>query len=136
MKRVLALASLALLLAGGVSYAHEGHHHHDARMMKLHKIMPMYARAQTTIKAALEKGDAETVAKEAGTVLSTAADLKTSRPHKGLSRLPEYRKIAGQFEKDIKKTADSAHKGDLESAKAAFAEAQKRCTSCHVSFRD
>lgn len=140
MKFVTSLIAGAILLTGGMSFAHEGeehgHHHHDAQMAKLHEMMPKYAEAQATINTALEKEDVATVVKETGYLLSTVADLKKSKPHKKLKELADFKKIAGKFEQDVRQTADSARKGDVSGAKAAFAEAQKRCAQCHNKFRD
>ena len=140
MKRILTLLGCAFLLMQGVSLAHEGEmhgdHHAEARMNKLHRMMPKYAKSQTRINAALEQGDVGTVSKETGYLLSTAADLKKSKPHRKRKDLKEYRSIAGSFEKDVKSTAERAGKGDFEGAKAAFSNAQKKCSACHVKFRD
>lgn len=140
MKRLLALLSCAFLLAAGASFASEGKahgkHQVDAKMAKLHKMMPKYAKSQTRINAALEKGDAATIAKETGYLLSTAADLKNAKPHKKRKELKEFQRIAEEFEKDVKSTAELARKGDFEGAKASFSNAQKGCADCHIKFRD
>jgi cytochrome c556 len=140
MKRVLVLFSCAFLLAEGVSFAHEGEahgkHQADAQMVKLHKMMPKYAKSQALINAALEKGDVATIAKETKYLLSTVADLKKAKPHKQLKELKEFQTIAENFEKDVKSTAELARKGDVEGAKASFSSAQKGCSACHVKFRD
>jgi len=140
MKRLLALLGCAFLLTSGTAFAQQGHahgrHHPDAQMAKLHKMMPKYAAAQAKINAALEMGDLAAVAKETKYLLSTTADLKKSKSHKQQADLAEFKKIAANFEKDVKNTADSARKGDLEGAKAYFASAQKRCDACHVKFRN
>jgi cytochrome c556 len=140
MKRILTLLGCAFLLMQGVSLAREGEkhgdHHAEAKMTRLHKMMPKYAKSRTRINAALEEGDVATISKETGYLLSTAADLKKSKPHKKLKELKEYRGIAESFEKDVKSTAELAGKGDFEGAKAAFSNAQKKCSACHVKFRD
>ena len=46
------------------------------------------------------------------------------------------RKIASAFEGEVKGTAALAKKGDFTGAKAAFANAQKKCDECHAKFRD
>ena len=143
------LAGSMLLLSGTTALAAEEHghgkghgreehgkHHNDAQMAKLHKMMPRYGKAQVSMNAALESGDLKVIAKETAYLLSTTADLKKSKPHKNHAELEEFRKIAAGFEQDVKKTADSAKKGDLAGAKAAFAAARKRCDACHAKFRD
>jgi len=153
MKRIVILAACSQLLLQGASYAHEaekhptghrsqsgeGHatgHHEDARMKKLHEMMPMYAQAQARIIGALEKRDAAVVESEVGKILATIPDLKKSRPHKNLKEVSKLRKIAGDFEADIRATAASAKKGDFAGAGTAFSRAQKRCDACHAKFRD
>jgi cytochrome c556 len=135
MKMVAAVFAV-LLLAQGVSFAHEGHHHGDAGMVKLHKIMPKYAESQQRIETALDKGDLALIKKETGYLLSTVADLKKSKPHKHLNALKDYRKLAEKFAVDVKKTADFAGKGDIDGAKKSFVAAGGTCTSCHERFRD
>lgn len=140
MKRILALFGGVFLLAGGAALAAEGHahgkHHVDAQMAKLHEMMPKYSESEANIDAALEKGDAATVARETKYLLSTAADLKKAKPHKRRKELKEFRRIADEFEKDVRATAESAGKGDLEGARKSFAEARKKCDACHAKFRD
>ena len=86
MKRV-AITISAILLLQGCAFAHEGENHalshkENAAMAKLHKMMPMYARAQAKINAALEKEDAATVTQETRKILATIPDLKKAKPHK------------------------------------------------------
>lgn len=139
-KRVLTLLGCVFLLAEGASFAHEGEahgkHKADAQMANLHKMMPKYAASQAKINAALEKGDVATTVKETGYLLSTAADLKKAKPHKQLKELGEFQTIAGNFEKDVKSTAELARRGDVKGAKASFSTAQKSCAACHMKFRD
>ena len=139
-KRVSALIVCLLLLSAVVSFAHEGEshgkQHADAKMAKLHKMMPEYAKSQARLNAALEKGDVAAITKETGYLLSTATDLKKAKPHKHLKDLKAFQKIAAEFETDVKSTADLARKGDLNGAKASFASVQKGCTDCHAKFRD
>jgi hypothetical protein len=136
MRIKLTLMAGALLLMGGISFAHEGHGHADEQMAKLHQIMPRYAAAQATINMALNKGDTGMVAKEADDILLTTADLKKSKPHKRVDQIKEFRRIAGHFEKDIRATSELAREGDLEAAKKSFANAERQCTACHRKFRD
>jgi len=139
MKRFLALLGCAFLLTEGASFASEGKthgkHHTDMQMTKLHKMMPNYAKSQARINAALEKGDVAAIAKETGYLLSTAADLEKSKPHKKSKELKEFQKLAKEFEKDVKATAESARKEDIEGAKASFSKAEVACDSCHAKFR-
>lgn len=140
MKRFLMMFVCAFSLTAGASFAAEdkahGKHHPDAQMAKLHKMMPRYAESQASIDAALEKGDTATVAKETEYLLSTTADLKKAKPHKRSKELKEFQKIAKEFEKDVKSTAELARKGDLAGTRASFSSARKRCDACHVKFRD
>jgi len=140
MRGRLALLCCAFLLLEVVAFAHEGgahgKHHADVQMAKLHKMMPKYAQSQDKINAALEKGDVATVEKETGYLLSTTVDLKKSKPHKRLKELKDFKKLAENFEKDVRLTAELARKGDITGAKASFSEAQKHCAACHTEFRD
>jgi len=139
MKKIPALICCAVLLTAGVSFAHEGEdhqHHHDGQMAKLHKMMPKYASSREAINAALAKGDLVAVNKETAYLLSTTADLKKSKPHKRLKELEKYQQMAGEFEQDVKNTAESARKGDLDGARSSFAKAQNLCNTCHAGFRD
>ena len=140
MKKVIKLVGCVLVLLQGSAYAHEGEmhgeKHHDARMSKLHKMMPMYAQIQAKVNSAMGKGDAATVAAEAEKILATIPDLKKSKPHKNLKKIGTFRKIADDFSSDVKATAVMAKKGDLAGATAAFKKAGERCDECHSKFRD
>ena len=105
-------------------------------MAKLHKMMPMYARAQVKINAAMEKEDSATVVKETRKILATIPDLKKAKPHKNLRELKAMGKIAAEFEKDVGNTVALAKKFEFAGARIAFENAQKRCNECHVKFRD
>jgi len=140
---LLASATMALAVdADGHGHGKEpggkqhGKHRQDAQMARLHKMMPRYARAQVSIDSALRRGDRLAIAKETAYLLSTTADLKQSKPHKNPGGVEEFKEIAAGFELDVKLTADSAKRGDLAGAKAAFASARKQCDACHKRFRD
>lgn len=139
MKRTIT-ALTAVFLVSGVAFAAAGHghgkHQMDAQMAKLHKMMPRYGAAQVSINAALDDGDLKTVARETAYLLSTTSDLKKSKPHKNIKELAEFRKIAAGFERDVRKSAEAAKKGDAAGAKEAFAGAEKACDACHAKFRD
>lgn len=139
MKARLMLLTGSLLFMQGVSFAHDGEmhmEHTDAQMARLHEIMPQYAAGQATINTALDRGDVATVVKETSYMLSTTEDLKKSKPHKKVDRIKDFRRVAGDFEKDIRATRDLARKGDLEAAKKSFSNAERRCIVCHQKFRD
>ena len=140
MKRVLAAMACVVLLLQGAAFAHEGEKHQgkhkeDARMDKMHKMMPEYARIQARITEALDKGDAAAVEAETGKILATIPDLKKAKPHKNLKELATLRKIASTFEEEVKATAALAKRGDIAAAKAAFANVRKKCEECHAKFR-
>jgi cytochrome c556 len=134
------------VLLAQAAFAHEGMMHEGAMhegkqsskspMVKLHKMMPMYAKAQVKINAALENKDFAAVVKETQSILATTGDLKISKPHKQVKKLAYFQRIAEAFEKDVKNTAELAKKKDVEGAKASFAAAEQRCAECHVKFRD
>ncbi|MBJ6750240.1 cytochrome c [Geomonas anaerohicana] len=139
MIKVMTVIAAAMLLATAVADAHEGQHHDkhhvDAHMAKLHKMMPRYAKAQVLIVTSLDKGDLKGVVKQTDYILSTTADLKKSTPHKNVAKLKDFQGIVSDFERDVTVLADSAKKGDLQGARAAFASVAKRCNSCHETFR-
>lgn len=139
MKKTLALL-ISVLAIAGAAFAHEGKAHGkgkaDAQMAKMHKMMPRYATSETAINAALEKGDAATVAKETDYLLTTTAELKKAKPHKKVKELKDFQRIAESFENDIKLTGELARKGEVQGAKAAFTNAQKWCSACHAEFKD
>lgn len=140
MIRSIAFLALSVFVMSRPVLAKDDHghnkHHADTQMAKLHKMMPLYAGAQARISAALENGDLGAVAKDTSYLLSTAADLGKSTPHKNRENSGEFRKIAAAFGKDVQATADAAKKGDLGAAKAAFTRAGKHCNACHAKFRD
>ena len=148
MRKMVALVAGAVLIMSATAFAKEEHghgdhhkdakgkHHADPQMVKLHQMMPNYAKAQAAISAALRKGDLKAVASETDYLLSTTPDLKKSKPHQNASELDQFQKIAVLFELDVKKTAEIAGKGDRAGAKAAFAEFKKHCDVCHAKFRD
>lgn len=141
MTRVAVMTIFVSLFVLNGAYAHEGEMHNkehmvDARMHKLHHIMPLYAKAQAKINEALANGDAATIKLETGKVLATIPDLTHAKPHKNTKQLSTFRKIASAFAEDVKKTEALAKSGDFRGAKDAFQFAQMRCNDCHVKFRD
>lgn len=140
MKKATMLAACILLLTQGGALAHEGEmhgkKHRDTRMDKLHRIMPMYAEAQTKINGALEKGDATIVEAEAGKIAETIPDLKKAKPHKNLKKIDTFKKIADAFGSKVTATVALAKKGDIAGAKTAFKKAEEKCNECHATFRD
>lgn len=138
--KAIMLAGCILVLLQGSAFAHEGEKHgekhHDARMSKLHKMMPMYAQVQAKINGALERGDATTVEAEAGKIAATIPDLKKAKPHKNLKKIDTFKKIADAFSSEVTATAALAKKGDLARANAAFKKAEGKCSECHAKFRD
>lgn len=140
MRRIAATMVCALLLVQGTAFAHKGEKHTkkqktDARMQKLHDMMPMYGIALANVEKALEKGDTAAVEAEAGKMLATAPDLKKAKPHKNLKQLKTFRSIAAGFESDLKETVELAKKGDFTKAKAVFKKAEAKCAECHAKFR-
>jgi cytochrome c556 len=141
MKRVAAITIFAFLLIQSGAFAqeggkHGGKHKADPQMQKLHDMMPMYAQIQAKINEAIEKGDAAAVEAETGKILAPTPELKKAKPHKNLKEIKTLRKIASAFEGEVKATAAQSKKGDFAGAKAAFANAQKKCDDCHAKFRD
>jgi len=138
MRRVATIAACVLMLLEGVALAHEGHHHghmDDEQMQKLHHMMPMYSETLPKMTGAVEKGDASAVKNETGKILATIPDLKKSKPHKNLKKLSTFRKIADEFQKNVKETEEAAQKGDFGQAKEAVKKVEASCVKCHSDFR-
>lgn len=140
MKKKLAIIAVLLLLAHGAAFAQEGGKHKkghtaNARMQKLHDMMPMYGVALSRLETALEKGDSAAVEAEAGKMLATTPDLKKARPHKNVKQLAKFKSIATGFENDLKQTVELAKAGDFGKAKGAFKKAEEQCVECHALFR-
>ncbi|WP_236685522.1 cytochrome C [Geobacter pickeringii] len=140
MGKAAVLVSCIILLAQGSAFAHEGEthgtKHHDAQMVKLHKMMPMYAQLQAKINGALGRGDAATVEIEAGKILATIPDLKKAKPHKNLKKIGTFRNMADAFGLGVTTSATLAKRGDIAGAAAAFRKAEEKCNECHATFRD
>ncbi len=140
-KRAAVAMVVLLLQVAGDAFAHEGMDHDkghtaDARMQKLHELMPMYAQAATRIDVALTRKDAAAIRAETGKILATITDLTNAKPHKNLKKMQHFRKISTTFAGDLKKTASLAEAGDFGGAKEAFRLARMRCDQCHKGFRD
>ena|GEM_PF-1619234 len=139
---LIALTMLTVaLFVNGTAISSEGDKHGkghagNAKMQKLHGMMPTYAVIQAKINGALEKGDSSAVVAEAGKILATTAELKKAKPHKNRKQLKLFREMATDFEKEVKATAELAGKGDLTGARAAFVKAGKKCDECHAKFRE
>ncbi|WP_298433504.1 cytochrome c [Geobacter sp.] len=140
MKKTTILVACGFLLLHGGAFAHEGEKHgkkhQDARMERLHRMMPLYAQLQAKINGALEKGDAVTAEAEAEKMLATIPDLKNAKPHKSLKDIGTFRKIADAFGAEVTATAAMAKKGDIAGARSAFKKAEAKCNECHAKFRD
>lgn len=140
LKKISAITACLLLLAHGGAFAQEGGKHKkghtaNARMQKLHDMMPMYGVALSKLETALEKGDPAAVETEAGKMLATTPDLKRAKPHKNVKQLAKFKSIAAGFENDLKQTVEIAKTGDLQKARGAFKKAEEKCAECHALFR-
>jgi len=136
-------AYLVAVLAGytGTASAHglENHtkeHTSVKQMARLHTSMQLYEAAQVLINAAFEKGELKTTEVEIERMIKTIPDLKKARPHKGLKQLETYKRLAADFDKDLRQTLTLVKQGNLTGAKQAFTRAAQKCTSCHAKFRD
>lgn len=108
----------------------------DARMKKLHDMMPVFSVASAELESALEKGDAAAAKTQADRILAAVPDLKKSKPHKNIKQLKKFVELASDFEKTMTSTVDLIKKDDLSGAKAAFKKVEDVCAACHAKFRD
>lgn len=137
----IACCMLGTLVFSEVTFAH-GTERHDktapanARMKKLHAMMPMFSVASAKLETALEKGDAASVEMEAGKILKAVPDLKKSKPHKNVNQRKQYVDLATALEAAVHSTVFPAQKGDFAEAKAVFKKVEEICSACHVKFRD
>lgn len=136
-----AYLAVTLAIYAGTAFAHGQEHHDgghtsDAQMAKLHTIMQLYGLAQLRVETAFEKIDLKTAEKEIAGMIKTLPDLKKARPHKGLNHLEAFKKIAADFDTNLRQTLTLAKRGNLSGAMQAFSRAGQKCDSCHATFRD
>jgi cytochrome c556 len=108
----------------------------DARMKKLHAMMPMFSVASAELELAIEKGDAAAAKSQAGRILAAVPDLKKSNPHKNVKQRKKFVEFASNLEETVTSTVVLTKKGDIAGAKAAFKKADEACAACHAKFRD
>jgi len=136
-----ACIAAVLMVFNGSAFAHgqETHtkeHGSVKQMKRLHTAMQLYEAAQVRIDAAFEKGDLKTTEEEIGRMLKTIPDLKKARPHKGLKHLAAYKRLAADFDADLRQVLTLARQDNLNGAKQAFSRATQKCASCHATFSD
>lgn len=132
---------LGVLAINGVAFAHGTEKHDrksaaDARMKKLHDMMPMFSVATAKLEAALEKGDAAGAEVEAGKIVAAVTDLKKSKPHKNSKQRKIFVEQAASLGAAASTTATLAKKGDFAGAKVAYKKIEQACADCHARFRD
>ena len=122
----------------GVAYAHgmHGHEAADAKMRKLHAMMPMFAGAAAKMDAALAKGDVTVVETQAHRILHEIPELKRSKPHKHAEQRKRFAEHADRLKAAVTDTAELARKGDLAAARRAYGKIGAVCAACHAVFRD
>jgi cytochrome c556 len=130
-----------LAVAAGIAFAHGQEHHttehtSDAQMRKLHAMMQQCGAAQTRIEGAFAKGDCTAAEKEIAGMIKAIPDLKKTRPHKGLNHLEALKKLAVDFDADLRQSLTLAKQGDLNGARQAFSRSREKCAACHALFRD
>ena len=128
-------SSYGLALADGAE-KHGKSKQADARMKKLHDMMPMFSAATAKLGAALEKGDAAAVETESNRILAALPVLKKSRPHKNVKQRAKFVALAKQQEEAVTSVLDLAKSGDFAAAKEAFRKVEQTCAECHAKFRD
>lgn len=108
----------------------------DARMKKLHAMMPVFSVASAELESALEKGDAAAAKAQADRILAAVPDLKKSKPHKNVKQRKTFVGLATKLEEAVTNTVELSKKGDISGAKAAFKKVEEICAACHAKFRD
>jgi hypothetical protein len=108
----------------------------DARMQKLHAMMPVFSVAVAGLESALEKGQVKDAETEAKRILVAIPDLKASMPHKNLKQLKKYVGLATTLEQTVTSSVDLAKKGDFAGARETFRKIEETCAACHAKFRD
>ena len=138
MKFILLLGAVMVLQGPITASAHDTHGDHmdDARMKKLHAMMPVFSGASAALELAIDKGDAGAAKVQADRILAAIPDLKKSRPHKNVKEQKKFATLAAKLEENVVLTADHVKKGDFEGAKAAFKKVEEVCAVCHAKFRD
>jgi cytochrome c556 len=130
---------LATVTTSGQAFAHGSAEHGtmkmDARMMKLHAMMPVFSLASAQLETALEKGDAPAAATEAGKILASIPDLKLAKPHKNLKQRKQFVALAVNLGQSVTAANDLAKQGDFAAAKVAFQKVEETCAACHAKFR-
>ncbi len=139
---VITLSMVLVLLTMQVgAFAHGTEKHDktesaDARMKKMHDMMPMFSAASASLETALEKRDPAAVEAEAGKIIAALPDLKKSRPHRNSNQRKKYAGMATHLGTTVKSTVDLAKSGDYAGAKAAFKRVEEACAACHATFRE
>jgi soluble cytochrome b562 len=142
-KNRIALSVLCLALGPltmyGQALAHGTEEHGkmamDARMMKLHAMMPVFSVASAQLETALDKGDAPAAEAEAGKILASIPDLKKSKPHKNVKQRKKFLELATSLDKSVTLAMNLAQQGDFGGAKVAFKKVEEACAACHAKFR-
>lgn len=132
---------IGVVLQQGAAFAHGTEMHGkmkpaDARMKKLHAMMPMFSLTAASLEAALEKGDKVAVEAEAAKIVTALPDLKKSQPHKNVNRKKKFIDMATGLETAVTTTANLAKNGDFVSARDSFKRVEAACAACHAKFRD
>ena len=133
--------SMVMVFLSGMAFAHGTEKHGamvpvDARMKKLHAMMPMFSVASAKLETALEHGDAVAAEAEAGKITAAIPDLKKSKPHKNIKQRKNFVEHASNLEETMNPTIDLVKKGDFAGAKTSFKKVEKVCAACHATFRD
>jgi hypothetical protein len=123
----LMLGSLSL---SGAAFAHGTKVHGnrtaaDARMMKLHAMMPMFSLTSLELEPAIEKHDAAGAQNKARKILVAIPDLKKSRPHKNVKQIGDFKSIAVKIGEDANKIIALTEKGSFTEAQRVFRDMEK-----------
>lgn len=145
MKRQSIYFSLGLVIGfvvqQGAAFAHGTEMHGkmkpaDARMKKLHAMMPMFSLTAASLESALEKGDKVAAEAEGAKIVTALPDLKKSKPHKNVNQKKVFIEMATGLETAVTATVNLAKNDDFVSARDSFKQVEAVCAACHAKFRD
>jgi len=105
-------------------------------MKKLHMSMSELNKRVDMIFHSIIYSNFKNLGESAGSIRKVAKGLKDTFPHKRLSKLDEYRALAGRLLELSTDFEEKVKKGDPKAITASFGEMIRVCVECHIKFRD
>jgi hypothetical protein len=110
--------------------------HGKMPMKKLHMSMSELNKRVDMIFHSIIYSNFKNLGESAGSIRKVAEGLKDTFPHKKLSKLDEYRALAGRLLKLSTDFEEKVKKGEPKAITASFGEMIRVCVECHIQFRD